>query len=474
MDAEILRALTAAETGRRMRSTSPMLEELTAEKGLPQNLEAERSVLGAILLEPSSLASVFPILKEDDFFPDTHRRIYRSMSDLAQRSAEIDVLTLREELGRTGAVEKAGGAAYLSSLLDGVPDVANVEYYARIVKEKSTLRRLIRAGQRMVREGLAQETDAQKLLGDVTGEIFDIAEDAVSGGFEQIGEITRHNLDIIDEAKERSGAVSGLATGFIELDRLTSGFQSTDLIILAARPAVGKTSLALNVAQHVSIREGRSVGFFSLEMSKEQIGFRVLCSEADVDAKKVRDGYASSEAISRLVIAQSKVAGARFFVDDGSALSVPEMRAKAQRLKREHGLDLLVVDYLQLMMGHGRFDNRTQEVSQISRGLKLLAKELHVPIIALSQLSRQPERRTGEMRRPQLADLRESGSLEQDADVVIFLYREELYDPATEKKGIADVLIAKQRNGPTGDFPLVFLADHMTFANYASTALEPF
>ena len=211
MDAEILGALTAAEAGRKMRPTSPMLEELTAEKGLPQNLEAERSVLGAILLEPSSLASVFPILKEDDFFPDTHRRIYRSMSDLAQRSAEIDVLTLREELGRTGAVEKAGGAAYLSSLLDGVPDVANVEYYARIVKEKSTLRRLIRAGQRMVREGIAQEKDAQKLLGDVTGEIFDIAEDAVSGGFERIGEITRHNLDIIDEAKERSGAVSGLA-----------------------------------------------------------------------------------------------------------------------------------------------------------------------------------------------------------------------------------------------------------------------
>ncbi|PYQ37557.1 MAG: replicative DNA helicase [Acidobacteria bacterium] len=474
MDAEILGALTAAEAGRKMRPTSPMLEELTAEKGLPQNLEAERSVLGAILLEPSSLASVFPILKEDDFFPDTHRRIYRSMSDLAQRSAEIDVLTLREELGRTSAVEKAGGAAYLSSLLDGVPDVANVEYYARIVKEKSTLRRLIRAGQRMVREGIAQEKDAQKLLGDVTGEIFDIAEDAVSGGFERIGEITRHNLDIIDEAKERSGAVSGLATGFIELDRLTSGFQSTDLIILAARPAVGKTSLALNVAQHVSIREGRSVGFFSLEMSKEQIGFRVLCSEADVDAKKVRDGYASSEAITRLVIAQSKVAGARFFVDDGSALSVPEMRAKAQRLKREHGLDLLVVDYLQLMMGHGRFDNRTQEVSQISRGLKLLAKELQVPIIALSQLSRQPERRTGELRRPQLADLRESGSLEQDADVVIFLYREELYDPTTEKKGIADVIIAKQRNGPTGDFPLVFLPDHMTFASYSSTPLESF
>lgn len=474
MDAEILRALTVAEAARRMRSTSPMLEELTTERGLPQNLEAERSVLGAILLEPASLASVFPILREDDFFPDTHRRIYRSMMDLAQRSAEIDVLTLKEDLDRTGAVEKAGGAAYLSSLLDAVPDVANVEHYARIVKEKSTLRRLIRAGQRMVREGLAQEKDAQKLLGDVTGEIFDIAEDAVAGGFERIGEITRHNLDVIDEAKDRSGTVSGLATGFLELDRMTSGLQSTDLIILAARPAVGKTSLALNVAQHVSIREGRSVGVFSLEMSKEQIGFRVLCSEADVDAKKVRDGYASGEAITRLVLAQSKVAGARFFVDDGSALTVPEMRAKAQRLKREHGLDLLVVDYLQLMMGHGRFDNRTQEVSQISRGLKLLAKELRVPILALSQLSRQPERRTGELRRPQLADLRESGSLEQDADVVVFLYREELYDRDTERKGIADVIVAKQRNGPTGDFPLVFLADHMTFANYAGPALEPF
>jgi replicative DNA helicase len=457
-----------------MRSTSSMLEELTTERGLPQNLEAERSVLGAILLEPASLASVFPILREDDFFPDTHRRIYRSMMDLAQRSAEIDVLTLKEDLDRTGAVEKAGGAAYLSSLLDAVPDVANVEHYARIVKEKSTLRRLIRAGQRMVREGLSGEKDAQKLLGDVTGEVFDIAEDAVAGGFERIGEITKHNLDIIDDAKDRSGTVSGLATGFLELDRMTSGLQNTDLIILAARPAVGKTSLALNIAQHVSIREGRSVGVFSLEMSKEQIGFRVLCSEADVDAKKVRDGYASGEAITRLVLAQSKVAGARFFVDDGSALSVPEMRAKAQRLKREHGLDLLVVDYLQLMMGHGRFDNRTQEVSQISRGLKLLAKELKVPILALSQLSRQPERRTGELRRPQLADLRESGSLEQDADVVVFLYREELYDKDTERKGIADVIVAKQRNGPTGDFPLVFLADHMTFANYAGPALEPF
>ena len=447
-----------------------MLEEVTLEKGLPQNLEAERSVLGGILLDSTALSLVVPVLRQEDFFPDTHRRIYRAMLELFERSAEIDTLTLKEELDRTGGVEKAGGSAYLASLVDAVPDVANVEHYARIVKEKSTLRRLIQAGQRLVRQGLAQEQGAEDLLGAATGEIFDIAEDAVRGGFTPIGQIVKHNLDVIEEARGRQGMLSGLPTGFVELDRMTSGLQGTDLIIIAARPSVGKTSFALNVAQHVAFREGRSVGFFSLEMSKEQIGFRVLCSEADVDAKKVRDGFASREATVRLVTAQAKIAGANFFLDDGAALSVPEMRAKSQRLKREKGLDLIIVDYLQLMMGHGRFDNRTQEVSQISRGLKLLAKELRVPIIALSQLSRQPEQRKGELRKPQLADLRDSGSIEQDADVVVFLYREELYDRDTERKGIADVIIAKQRNGPTGDFPLVFLADHMTFANYAGPA----
>jgi replicative DNA helicase len=459
--------MTLRRGGETLAPTSAMLDTATAEKTLPQNLEAERSVLGAILLDPAALFLVVPILSQDDFFPDTHRRIYASMLELSQRSAEIDVLTLREELDRKGAVEKVGGAAYLTSLLDGVPDVGNVEQYARIVKEKSTLRRLIRAGQRIVREGLAGERDAEALLSEATGEIFDIAEGAVRGGFEAIGPIVKHNLEIIEDARGRQGMLSGLATGFTELDRMTSGLQSTDLIVIAARPSVGKTSFALNVAQHVAFREGRSVGFFSLEMSKEQIGFRVLCSEADVDAKKVRDGYASKEAAVRLVTAQAKIAGASFYIDDSAALNVPEMRAKAQRLKREKGLDLLIVDYMQLMAGHGRFDNRTQEVSMISRGLKLLAKELRVPIIALSQLSRQPEQRKGELRKPQLADLRDSGSIEQDADVVVFLYREELYDKETERKGIADVIIAKQRNGPTGDFPLVFLGDHMTFANYA-------
>ncbi len=448
-----------------------MLEETVTEKGLPQNAEAERAVLGSILLDPASISLVVPILSREDFFSDKHQRIYRGMLDLFDRSAEVDLLTLKEELN-AGAAE-AVDAAYLSWLLDGVPDIGNVEHYARIVKEKATLRRLIRAGQRIVREGLTQDKTAEQLLSDVTGEIFEIADDTVREAFTPIGKIVKHNLEVIEDARSRQGMLSGLATGFQDLDRMTSGLQSSDLIILAARPSVGKTSLALNIAQHVALREGKSVGFFSLEMSMEQLGFRVLCSEADVDAKKVRDGFASKEAIGRLVLAQTTIAGANFFIDDSAAVTVPLMRAKAQRLQREKGLDLIFVDYLQLMAGHGRFDNRTQEVSQISRGLKLLAKELKVPIVALSQLSRQPEKRTGDQRKPQLADLRDSGSLEQDADVVVMLYREELYDRNTERKGIADVIIAKQRNGPTGDFELVFLPDHMTFRNYARQAPPP-
>ena len=444
-----------------------MLEQTVAtEKGLPQNAEAERAVLGSILLDPAAISLVVPILEQDDFYSDKHQRIFRGMLDLFERSSEIDLLTLKEELNAGGT--ETVDAAYLSWLIDGVPDIGNVEHYARIVKEKATLRRLIRAGQRIVRDGLTQDKTAEELLNDVTGEIFEIADDAVREAFTPIGKIVKHNLEVIEDARSRQGMLSGLATGFTELDRMTSGFQASDLIILAARPSVGKTSFALNIAQHVALREARkSVGFFSLEMSMEQLGFRVLCSEADVDAKKVRDGYASKEAIQRLVLAQTTIANASFFIDDSAAVTVPMMRAKAQRLKREKGLDLIFVDYLQLMAGHGRFDNRTQEVSQISRGLKLLAKELKIPIVALSQLSRQPEQRKGDQRKPQLADLRDSGSLEQDADVVIMLYREELYERDTERKGIADVIIAKQRNGPTGDFELVFLPDHMTFRNYA-------
>jgi replicative DNA helicase len=445
-----------------------MLEEAVTEKGLPQNAEAERAVLGSILLDPTTISLVVPILKQEDFYSDKHQRIYRGMMELFGRSAEIDLLTLKDEIN-TGQTETVD-AAYLSWLLDGVPDIGNVEHYSRIVKEKAILRRLIRAGQRIVRDGLTQDKTAEELLGEVTGEIFDIADDTVREAFTQIGKIVKHNLDVIEDARAHQGMLSGLATGFTELDRMTSGLQASDLIILAARPSVGKTSFALNIAQQIALRGGKTVAFFSLEMSKEQLGFRVLCSEADVDAKKVRDGYGSKEAFNRLVMTQTKIASANFFIDDSAGVTVPLMRAKAQRLKREKGLDLIVVDYLQLMAGHGRFDNRTQEVSQISRGLKLLAKELKLPLVALSQLSRQPEQRKGDQRKPQLADLRDSGSLEQDADVVIMLYREELYERDTERKGIADVIIAKQRNGPTGDFEVVFRPDHMTFANMTRAA----
>ncbi len=448
-----------------------MFEETVTEKGLPQNAEAERAVLGSILLDPAAIAFVVPVLSAEDFFSDKHQRIYRGMLDLYDRSTQVDLLTLKEELNAASA--ETVDAAYLSWLLDGVPDIGNVEHYARIVKEKATLRRLIRAGQRIVRDGLTQDKTAEQLLSDVTGEIFEIADDTVREAFTPISKIVTHNLEVIEDARLRQGMLSGLATGFTELDRITSGLQASDLIIIAARPSVGKTSFALNIAQHVALREGKSVGFFSLEMSMEQLGFRVLCSEADVDAKKVRDGFASREAINRLVLAQVKMKGANFYIDDSAAVTVPLMRAKAQRLQREKGLDLIFVDYLQLMAGHGRFDNRTQEVSQISRGLKLLAKELKIPVVALSQLSRQPEKRTGDQRKPQLADLRDSGSLEQDADVVVMLYREELYERKTERKGLADVIIAKQRNGPIGDFELVFLPDHVAFRNYTREAPPP-
>ena len=448
-----------------------MLEQLETAR-LPESAEAERAVLGSILVDSEAIFSVRPLLRDDDFYEAKHQRIYQGICQLFDRSSAIDILTVREELDTGAAVPV--DAAYLAWLQDAAPEPAHVEHYARIVKEKSTLRRLIGAAQRIVRDSATSQKTADELVGDALGEIFGIADQALPDAFTPISAVARHSLDVIEAARQNQGMLSGLATGYTELDRYTSGLQKTDLIILAARPSVGKTSLALNIAQHVALRQNQSVAFFSLEMSKEQLGYRVLCSEADVDAKKVRDGYASVEAIGRLVLAHAKMGKTKFFIDDGGSVSVPTMRAKARRLKREQGLDLIVVDYIQLMAGHGRFENRTQEVSQISRGLKLLAKELEVPVIALSQLSRQPERRTGEQRKPQLADLRESGSLEQDADVVMFLYREELYNRETERKGIADVIMAKQRNGPTGDFPLVFLPDRMTFANFAGPALEPF
>jgi replicative DNA helicase len=451
-----------------------MLEETVLERSLPQNLEAERSVLGSVLLDEASLTTVVPMLQPDDFYSDGHRRIYYAMRTIFDRSGRIDIVTLSEELEHQEALDKVGGTAYLASLMDSAPDVANVEHYARIVKEKATARRIISVGQRAMRDGLSQERPVADLLNAVAGEIFDIAQEAIPGGFRPLSEAVTHTIEVMEQSQRQQGMLSGLPTGFEKLNHLTSGFNRSDLIIIAARPSVGKTAFSLNIAQHMALRSGKSVGFFSLEMAAEQLAFRVLCSEAQVDAKKVRDGFASKQDITQLALARAKIGSGRFFIDDTAALSVPEMRAKLQRLRRENGLDIAFVDYLQLMQGHGRFDNRVQEVSQISRGLKLLAKEMDIPVVALSQLSRNPEQRREGKGRPQLSDLRESGSIEQDADVVIFLYREEMYNRETENKGLADALIAKQRNGPTGDFKLVFRQEFMTFADYAGPVEEPF
>ncbi len=367
-----------------------MLESIESPSALPQNVEAERAVLGAVLIDNLALAVISPILRDSDFFLDTHRRIWTAIGELAARSAPIDLVTVRDEIDRMGAIDRVGGPAYLASLVDGIPDVANAEHYARIVKEKSTLRRLIALGQKITRDGTDADRAADDVIGDAASEIFDIAQDSARGGFVPLGEIAEHNLAVLEEARGRQGMLTGLTTGFRDLDRLTSGLQTSELIILAARPSVGKTSFALNIAQHVAIREARSVGFFSLEMSKEALGPpRALLRGRGQRERKVRDGFGLGRGFRQLVLAQTRDLRAPASSSTTPRRSrLPEMRAKCQRLKREHGLDLVVVDYLQLMAGHGRIENRTQEVSQISRGLKLLAKDLRVPVIALSQLSR--------------------------------------------------------------------------------------
>jgi replicative DNA helicase len=447
------------------------VEEVAPE--LPRSEEAERAVLGSILIDGFAFSVVSALLKQDDFFSSSNQWIYHSMEDLAQSSTSIDLVTLKDQLAKSNTLDRAGGYAYIASLVDNIPDVANVEHYARIVKNKSVLRRLIQIGQRLTREGSNPDRAVDEIIGDATGQIFGVALDAIPGGFANLAAVSSDTLEMLEKARGRQGALSGLDTGFRDLNRMTSGLQKGELIILAARPSLGKTSLALNIAQHAAMRSGNTVAFFSLEMSKESLATRVLCSEAEVDSKKVRDGFASDDEYRRLTLAQVKMTAVKFFIDDSAAVSVPQMRARCQRLKRDQGLDLIVVDYLQLMTGHGRLENRTQEVSQISRGLKLVAKDLNVPVLALSQLSRQTERRTGDDKgKPQLSDLRDSGSIEQDADMVMFIYREEMYKPDTDRKNLADITIAKQRNGPVGDFTLVFLKEQTSFRTYDQFA-EP-
>jgi replicative DNA helicase len=392
------------------------------------------------------------------------------MVALSERNDAIDLVTLKDELQRSGELEEVGGPAYIASLADGVPRSANVEHYARIVKEKATLRNVIHAANRILADAYQAEEDADLILDGAEKAIFEIAEDKIREGFVPLRDLVQSSFATIEKLQQHKGLVTGVPTGFVDLDEMTSGLQPSDLVLVAARPSMGKTSFVLNIAQHIGTQTEMTVGFFSLEMSKEQLFMRMLTSEARIDAHRFRSGYLNEKDYGRLSHALGTLAEARVFIDDTASIGVLEMRAKARRLQAEHGLHLLIIDYIQLMTGRGRFESRQQELASISRSLKGLAKELKIPIIALSQLSRAPETRSDH--RPQLSDLRESGALEQDADVVMFIFREEQYrtddgQPNTEVEGMAEIIVGKQRNGPTGMVKLAFIKEHTRFENLA-------
>ncbi|OFV87401.1 MAG: replicative DNA helicase [Acidobacteria bacterium RBG_16_70_10] len=433
------------------------------DRALPHNPEAERTVLGAILVDNAAFNSAAELLAREDFYRESHRRIFEAMAALAERSQPIDLVTLKDELVRQSALEAVGGAPYLAGLVDGVPRITSVEHWSRIIKEKAVLRNLIHAGNRIVQSCYEGEEEPAVLLDKAEKAIFDIAERRIRQGFLGMPEIVKESFRTIDQLSQSKELVSGLATGFVDVDEMTSGLQRGDLIIVAGRPAMGKTSFCLNVAQHVALRSGETVGLFSLEMSKEQLALRMLCSDARVDAHRLRTGKLQEKDWARLAKAYADLSQSRLFIDDSATITPLEMRAKCRRLKAEHGLGLVIVDYLQLVTAPGRIENRQQEISSISRSLKGMAKELEVPLVALSQLSRAPEARTD--RRPQLSDLRESGALEQDADIVMFIYREEEYKPKDENRGIAEIIIGKQRNGPTGNRRLAFIKEFTRFEN---------
>ena len=432
---------------------------------LPANVEAERSILGAILLDNLAYNQAAEHLKPEDFSLDSHRRIYSRMIDLAESSRPIDMITLVEELGQRKELEAIGDVGYVSGLLDGVPDRPSIEHYVKIVRDKALLRGLISAANVAIARASEQSDPAEDILNDAEASIFQLSEKRIGRGFMGVQEIVKESFGSVDALLQRGQRITGLATHYTELDEMTSGLQKSDLIIIAARPSMGKTAFALNVAENAAIEDQKAVGVFSLEMSREALLLRLLCSRARVDSHKMRTGSLWRDDMTKVVKAMEQLATAPIFIDDTPGIALSEMRAKARRLLQSQGkLDLIIVDYLQLMSGGGkRYENRTQEVSAISRGLKGLAKELSVPVVALSQLSRAPESRGGD-HRPQLADLRESGSIEQDADVVAFIFREEVYKPDDpELQGRAELIIAKQRNGPTGKLSLAFLKNSTRF-----------
>ncbi len=458
-----------------MASPAPA-QDISLHKTLPHSDDAERAVLGAVLLDNKLFDQASEILSGEDFYLPAHRQIFTKMALLSAESQAIDSLTLREQLKRDERLEEVGGASYIASLLDGVPRTSNIENYARIVKEKALLRRLIHSANSILIRSFNDEEGAGELLEEAEKAIFEIGQERVGSGFVELQNLLPETYKYIETLYQRKELITGVATGFIELDNMTSGLQESDLIIVAARPGCGKTSFALNIAQYAAIKHRQKVGIFSLEMASQQLVTRLLCAEARVDSHRVRSGRLSRQDWQELAKAMSHLSQAPIFIDDTPGVTILELRSKARRLKAEHGLDLLIVDYMQLMSGKSgdgtRFESREKEIAHISRSLKGLAKELRVPLIAVSQLSRAPEQRTGN-HRPQLSDLRESGSIEQDADVVLFIYREDMYKKKEElddEEGVAEIIIGKQRNGPTGRVKLAFIREHTKFENLAYEA----
>src|ERR671912_91285 len=436
-----------------------------AERTLPHNLEAERSVLGAVLVHNDAFNLAAQVIDAGDFYRDAHRRIFDKMVLLNERNQAIDFVTLKEELSRSGDLDEVGGPAYVTSLADGVPRATNVEYYARIVKEKSTLRALISAAGKILTNAYEADQESDLILDEAESAIFAVADDRMKAGFVSMRDLVKESYPKIEQAFEQKRLITGVPTGFVDLDAMTRGLQSGDLIIVAARPSMGKTSLVLNMAQYVAVQPDRTVGFFSLEMSKESLFLRLLTSEAQIDSHRLMSGAIGQKDYGRISHALETLSAMRLFIDDTANIGVLEMRAKARRLQSEHRLSMLVVDYIQLMSGRGRFENRTLELASISRSLKGLAKEISVPVVVLSQLSRAPEARSDH--RPQLSDLRESGALEQDADLVVLIYRDDVYnkDPNSPDAGTAELIVAKQRNGPTGVVRLAFLREQTRFSD---------
>ena len=448
------------------------LDAMFLKKAPPQSGEAEKTVLGGILLNNKNLNVVLSIISPEDFYKDSNRRIIEKITSLVDKGKPVDVVTLSEELQKEGALDEVGGASYVSSLMDGVPKSLNIEFYAQIIKEKSLLRQLILSSAKIISSSYEQREDADQLLDEAQASIIEVAEQRVKPGFVPVGSLTSPTLDMIKALHDRKETVTGIPTGFRDLDSLTSGFHASEFIVVAARPSMGKTALCLNISQYAGLKTDYSVGFFSLEMAKEQVMIRLLCAEAQLDLKKVRTGFIGERDFEKLKLSAEALSRSKIFIDESPALTVMEMKAKARRLKMEQNLDVVFIDYIQLMRPGGRFENRTQEMSYISRSLKELAKEIKIPVVGISQLSRAPEKGRREPI-PQLSDLRESGAIEQDADVVVFIYRPEFYHPDDESiRGIADVNVAKQRNGPTGKINLAFIREYARFADMEFQAFQ--